>query len=133
MKKYILLVLLILSIIPIMFVLHHRYSSCIYKILDFSNEKSEPEANKILYEYVLKTQNKTPEEIKNFARITPESVRAFEFDLNNDGTNEIVGVVYSTLYLGTAGYNLFILQKQPDGYKDISFSNFEPCIISAMI
>ena len=68
----------------------------------------------------------TPAEIKNFARIEPQSVRAFEIDLNDDGEKEIVGMVYSTLYLGTAGYSLFILQKQQSGYKDISILVFEP-------
>ena len=34
--------------------------------------------------------------------------------------------MYSTFYWGTAGYSLFILQKQPNGYKDISTLVFEP-------
>ena len=97
-----------------------------YCKLDFSDGESDKQAGKILYEYVLKELNKTPEEAKEFARIEPQSVRAFEIDLNDDGEKEIVGMVYSTLYLGTAGYSLFILQKQQSGYKDISILVFEP-------
>lgn len=97
-----------------------------YRTLDFSNGESEKQAGKILYEYVLKELNKTPEEAKDFARIEPETVKAFEVDLNDDGEKEIVGIVYSTFYLGTAGYSLFILQKQQSGYKDISILVFEP-------
>ena len=33
----------------------------------------------------------TPAEIKDFARIEPQSVMAFEVDLNDDGEKEIVG------------------------------------------
>ena len=97
-----------------------------YCKLDFSDGESDKQAGKILYEYVLKELNKTPEEAKDFARIEPQSVRAFEIDLNDDGEKEIVGMVYSTLYLGTAGYSLFILQKQQSEYKDISILVFEP-------
>ena len=97
-----------------------------YCKLDFSDGESDKQAGKILYEYVLQEQKMTPAEIKDFARIEPETVRAFEVDLNDDGEKEIVGVVYSTFYLGTAGYSLFILQKQQSGYKDISILVFEP-------
>ena len=97
-----------------------------YCKLDFSDGESDKQAGKILYEYVLKELNKTPEEAKDFARIEPETVKAFEVDLNDDGEKEIVGVVYSTFYLGTAGYSLFILQKQHSGYKNISILVFEP-------
>lgn len=68
----------------------------------------------------------SPVEIKDLAGIEPKSARAFEVDLNEDGINEIIGLVYSTFYWGTAGYSLFILQKQPNGYKDISTLVFEP-------
>ena len=92
-----------------------------YKKLDFLNGESVPQTNKILYEYVLQEQNMTHEEIKDFARIEPQSVKAFEVDLNDDGTKEILGVVYSTLYMGTAGYSLFILQLQNGEYKNIAY------------
>ncbi len=98
-----------------------------YCKLDFSDGESDKQAGKILYEYVLKELNKTPEEAKDFARIEPQSVRAFEIDLNDDGEKEIVGMVYSTLYLGTAGYSMFILQLQNGEYKNIAYVlNIEP-------
>ena len=98
-----------------------------YCKLDFSDGESDKQAGKILYEYILQEQNMTPAEIKDFALIEPQSVRAFEIDLNDDGEKEIVGMVYSTLYLGTAGYSMFILQLQNDGYKNIAYVlNIEP-------
>lgn len=97
-----------------------------YKKLNFNDDKPNPQASKILYEYVLKSQNMSPAEIKDLAGIEPKSARAFEVDLNEDGIKEIIGLVYSTFYWGTAGYSLFILQKQPNGYKDISTLVFEP-------
>ena len=97
-----------------------------YKKLNFNDDKPNPQASKILYEYVLKSQNMSPAKIKDLAGIEPKSAKAFEVDLNEDGINEIIGLVYSTFYWGTAGYSLFILQKQPNGYKDISTLVFEP-------
>ena len=97
-----------------------------YKKLNFNDDKPNPQASKILYEYVLKSQNMSPAEIKDLAGIEPKSARAFEVDLNEDGINEIIGLVYSTFYWGTAVYSLFILHKQPNGYKDISTLVFEP-------
>lgn len=96
------------------------------KKLDFAKDEVDAEASKILYEYVLQEQGMTPVEIKSFAGIEPQSAKAFEVDLNDDEINEIIGFVNSTLYWGTAGYSLFILQKQPNGYKDISTLVFEP-------
>lgn len=97
-----------------------------YKKLNFNDDKPNPQASKILYEYVLKSQNMSPAKIKDLAGIEPKSAKAFEVDLNEDGIKEIIGLVYSTFYWGTAGYSLFILQKQPNGYKDISTLVFEP-------
>ena len=120
MKKFLILV------IAIILFGQTALASGTYRKLDFSDGESDKQAGKILYEYVLKELNKTPEEAKDFARIEPETVKAFEVDLNDDRENEIIGIVYSTFYLGTAGYSLFILQKQQSGYKDISILVFEP-------
>ena len=117
---------LLILVITIMIFAQTALAFGTYRTLDFSNGESEKQAGKILYEYILQEQNMTPAEIKDFARIEPQSVRAFEIDLNDDGEKEIVGMVYSTLYLGTAGYSLFILQKQHSGYKNISILVFEP-------
>ena len=92
------------------------------------SQDSAPEASKILYEYILQDEDMT-DEMLEFAHIYPESARAFEYDLNDDGENEIIGVVYSTFYWGTAGYSLFILQKQNNLYEEITWIvNFEPLL-----
>ena len=102
------------------------FGKSIHKEINFEKD-SEPNAGKILYEYCLKRENMNSEQIKEIANIYPESAKAVEVDLNDDGQNEIVGIVYSTYYLGTSGYSLFILQKQNNEYKNISFeNNFEP-------
>ena len=86
---------------------------------DFSKQ-SQNQASKILYKYILKDLNKTPKEAQDFANITPKTVNAFETDLNGDGKKEIIGVVFSTYYWGTAGYSLFILEKNNNNYQNIA-------------
>ncbi len=99
----------------------------IYKKIDFEKD-SEPRASKILYEHMLKFENKTPEELKDFANIYPESVKAVEIDLNDDGKKEVVGLILSTYCMGTAGHSLFILQLENNEYKDITYIvNFSLC------
>ena len=93
---------------------------------DFSKQ-SQPKASKILYKYVLKDLDKTPKEAQDFANITPKTVSAFETDLNGDGKKEIIGVVFSTYYLCTEGFKLFILEQQNNTtYRDLSGINFLP-------
>lgn len=120
MKKF---VLLLLSI----FLFIQPTLACnVQKTLDLQ-KGSEPQANKVLYEYILDSLKMTPEQVKEFANIDFESVKAYEVDLNADGENEVIGVCYSTLYWGTAGYHLFILHKNSSRYEDIAYMlNFEP-------
>ena len=93
--------------------------------LDLMNT-SDIEACHILYNYVLKENSMTFSELEKFANINMSVIKAHKVDLNDDGVMEIVGVVYSPIYLGTEGYNLFILQKNKDSYEQISnFINFE--------
>lgn len=93
------------------------------------SENSEPAASKILYDHILAVEGMSPAKIEEFANITLERVNAFEYDLNGDGTNEVIGVVYSTYYYGTAGYSLFILQKKGNTYNDLtSVLNCEPLL-----
>ena len=93
---------------------------------DFSKQ-SQPKASKILYKFVLKELNQTPKEAQDFANITPKTVSAFETDLNGDGKKEIIGVVFSTLFWGTAGYSLFILEEKENKYQNIAYMlSFEP-------
>ena len=93
------------------------------------SKNSEPVASKILYDYILRQERMSPAEIEIFANITPERVSAFEYDLNGDGTKEVIGITYSTYYYGTAGYSLFILQKKGNTYNDLtSILNCEPIL-----
>ena len=91
------------------------------------SKQSQTKASKILYKFVLNELNKTPREAQDFANITPKTVSAFETDLNGDGKKEIIGVVFSTYYWGTAGYSLFILEEKANNYQNIAYLlNFEP-------
>ena len=108
------------------FIIHPVLASGIYKELDLLNN-SEPQANKLLYEFVLKDLNMSSNQAKELANININSVKAIEIDLNDDRTKEIIGVIYSTMYWGTEGYSLFILQKLAGKYKNIAYLiNFEP-------
>lgn len=91
------------------------------------SKQSQVKASKILYKFVLKELNKTPKEAQDFANITPKTVSAFEIDLNGDGKKEIIGIVFSAYYWGTAGHSLFILEEKGNTYQNIAYClNFEP-------
>ena len=50
----------------------------------------------------------------------PEEIHAFPYDLNDDGTDEIICIISSLEQRTRWGYVLYILQKQKDNsYKDI--------------
>ena len=89
---------------------------------DFSKQ-SQTKARKILYKFVLKELNKTPRKAQDFANITPKTVSAFETDLNGDGKKEIIGVVFSTYYWGTAGYSFFLDIFCNGSFKNIIHDN----------
>lgn len=82
-------------------------------------KQSQPKANKILYEYVLKDLGKTPKEAEEMFDVTHDRVKAFEYDLNDDGQKEVIGYVASTTYWCAFGYHLFILEKQDNHYINI--------------
>ena len=91
------------------------------------SKQSQSKASKLLYKFVLKELGKTPKEAQDFANITPKTVSAFETDLNADGKNEIIGVVFSTYYLSTEGFKLFILKQQNNmTHVDLSSIYFLP-------
>ena len=91
------------------------------------NKQNQPKASRILYKYILESENLTAKEAKKSKDITPNQVRAFELDLNDDGVNEIIGFCSKSQYWGTAGYSLFILKKQNEKYQNIShLLSFEP-------
>ena len=115
----------LLILISLFLLVQSTFASEVEKTMDLLNG-SESQANKILYNYILESLDMTSQQAKDFANIDIQSIKAYEFDLNTDGENEVIGVCYSTLYWGTAGYHLFILQKNSSQYEDISLLIFEP-------
>ena len=85
----------------------------------------EKNASIILYEYLLSEIKKESYEVQKYViedhQFSPESINAFEFDLNSDGKNEIIGIVPGSSYFGgVVGTTLYILQKNNSEYKNIS-------------
>ncbi|MBD5401414.1 hypothetical protein HDR58_01250 [bacterium] len=83
-------------------------------------KQKQVKPSKILYRFVLKELGKTPKEAQDLANIKLKTVSAFETDLNDDGKKEIIGIIFSTYYSGTAGTSLFILEKQNNVYQNIA-------------
>lgn len=91
------------------------YNTTVVQILDIEN-KSEPAASKILYDFVM---NELEDSSKKYAEITLGRTHAYEIDLNNDGVNEVIGVVLSPYYCTDKNCSLFILKKDTNIYKNI--------------
>ena len=128
MKKFIVLIVSIITISAVcvcyIYSINHQQNNSIVT-LDFQ-KREDKTASLILYDYILKYLKMTPKQAEDFARIMPEMVTAYRVDLNDDGTDEIIGACYSTFYWGTAGFSMFILQLQNDEYVDIAgLINFE--------
>lgn len=129
MKKFIpklILILFLTNIIqPIAFAQEKNEN---YKaIIDFF-KPNQLKAKKILKNYILNEYKKDPELIK-LANIKTYPVLAVEFDLNNDGINEIIGTHQSTFFSCSQGSLLYILQKDKNNnYTNIikSAIYFEP-------
>ena len=122
MKKWLLPIILILLCVVIYLI----YAFKPVYVYDLSKNK-EPNAQKILYEYVLRDLDSTPKTLEENFNIVFDNVYAFEYDLNDDGEKEVIGIVYSTIYYGSLlGYHTFILQKQSEIYEDISTFGYEP-------
>lgn len=96
----------------------------VLKSVNFTEYNGEEKANRILFDY-LTTNYKTELEISSKTYITVENfnvknIRAFEYDLDSDGNNEIIGIPYNSFAFG-GGQNteLFILKKFDKSYKEI--------------
>ena len=105
-------------------------------VYDFSTQH-QLRASRILYKYLIEELNSSVidemknnyKEIEDVFHVVPQRVNAFEYDLNDDGENEIIGFINSSAYWGTAGFQLFILKKRGNKYEEITeFLNFEPQI-----
>jgi len=109
------------------------------KTYDLS-DYSETNAQKILLNYI-KTYYKEDIEImkKSYISATDiheDQIKAFEYDLDNDGKNEILGIVIDQLFFGGAlGTNFYILKKNNKGeYENISdlFYSYSTGIVAIM-
>lgn len=82
-------------------------------------ENTESEAKQILYKYLLEESEKEDELTKNSMRRTiPDWIRAFEVDLNDDGINEVIGIIPDRYwYSGAISGEIFLLEKINGKYK----------------
>lgn len=91
-----------------------------YDILNYS----EPKASKIMEDFVYKDLEKNIDDEKELNRlqnlIKEFPVNAFEYDLNDDGINEVIGLPPRIIYyFGPLGGEIIILQKKNNEYKKI--------------
>ena len=92
----------------------------IYNILNYS----EPKASKILKDFVYKDLEKNidnQEEVNRLQNLIKDlHLNAFEYDLNDDGEDEIIGLPPQIIYyFGPWGGSIVILQKKNDKYEKI--------------
>ncbi len=92
-----------------------------YDILNYS----ENNASRILSEYLILEIKKESPEIQKYVmqehELSPKTVRAFEYDLNCDGINEVIGIPpINSYYGGVSSIQFFILQKSDEKYTNIS-------------
>ena len=89
-------------------------------------EKRNYFASRKLYNWIIKDLNVTHTEAINKLGLYPNLVSAYYIDLNNDKKNEIIGISFSSFYQSVEGYQVFILEKHNNIYRNISSMNFEP-------
>lgn len=96
----------------------------VLKQINISAESTE-KARKIFYKFIKKEHNLSNKDFKRYLSLG--FFRAVEYDLNDDGENEIIGFVGAIVYDSQEGQQLFILHKNKDGkYEDLSQCiNFE--------
>lgn len=84
-------------------------------------KNSESEAKQILYNYLLEKSEKECKQTKALMRSTiPSGIHAFEIDLNDDGINEIIGIIPDRYwYSGAISGEIFILEKINEKYVEI--------------
>ncbi len=94
--------------------------------IDFMKDRPNWLASRILYNYVLKEVKMSPKEAKD-ANIVPSAVKAYFVDLNDDGKKEIIGIVNSSFYIGSAGHSLIVMEGNFSALKDITlYLSFAP-------
>ena len=100
----------------------------------FKTSDNEPEAQKILYDYVYEDIKEFLKSDDNPDEFTLNDAHAFGYDLNNDGEKEIIGYAISKHTVGSKGItDLYILQKKGNSYEDISRTIFFPQLADIVI
>lgn len=96
------------------------------KIIKIHNilNSSEPNASKILKDFVNKDLEENidnQEEVNRLQNLIKDlPLNAFEYDLNDDGENEVIGLPPQIIYyFGPWGGSIIILQKKNDKYEKI--------------
>lgn len=123
MKKLLILLITLLTPFEIAYgeVMRNYGHPTVYKTIYF--KAGEKDANKILYEFAMQEMLENNVAANN----QPDNVLAYKVDLDDDGINEIIGVVFGREYVaGSTGYSLFILKKYGNKYRDLSLTAFWP-------
>ena len=133
-RKIYLIPLLIIFFIVLFIIIIGEFTP----VLSFDTNSYEPEARQILYDYKYNEISNflsEKEYIEEFKReFTSDCVHAFSYDLNDDGTKEIIGYALSRHTIGSQGVTgLVILQKTGNSYEDISRTLFNPQMADIVI
>ncbi len=119
MKRTILLILILVILAIIIYYIKDNKNLLSSDVNIFKNDNN---ASEILYKYL-----NNDELIKLYPdKCSKQNMFAFEYDLNNDGINEIIGYPDCILYEGSLGKTLFILKKENGIYTSIWQDNFVP-------
>ena len=99
---------------------------------NFFPQKTNLKAKNVLHKYLLielNRYNKSEDEFIDFVEspqkaeelygLTKDSIYALEYDLNDDGENEIIGFSAAGFYYCAQGYSLYILEKKNNKYINI--------------
>lgn len=123
MKKLLILLITLLTPFEIAYgeVVRNYGHPTVYKTIYF--KAGEKDANKILYEFALQEMkdNNWPVAFQS------NEAYAYKVDLNDDGINEIIGVICHLPYIiGSSGYDIFVLKLHENNYRDICSCAFWP-------
>ena len=120
MKKLFLLIPLFILLLVFVYFINSNEKFLLNSNMDIF--KNDNKAAGVLYNYL-----RDDELIKLYPdKCTKQNMFAFEYDLNDDGINEILGYPDCTFYQGSFGKTLFILKNENEDYITIWKDNFVP-------
>lgn len=94
---------------------------------NFSKINTNTQDSDILWQFIQDNIASDLNEMGSYYKPQRNKTKAFAFDLDNDGTKEIIGYNENPGLLGQLGFKLFILQKRDNKYIDIAeLVNFDP-------